>query len=205
MAVAALCLGVAGTVEVHFENKDGGFFLKHIPRSYPLASAGAAGAATAGGGTTSVVGDGDQDGEDAALGVGAPSGAGSVLSVDRFTVFQTAEPVSVRASYGPFSTKQTVPARYIVPDPVEQLPGPSQDAPLNISQLGVARHLDMSAHMVRADVARDQPVLRVLFHTGGEPAARQQHAARQQRVCIVLHVSVPGKAPLTAEIGRAHV
>ncbi|KAK3912238.1 Transmembrane protein 132B, partial [Frankliniella fusca] len=247
----------AGTVEVHFENKDGGFFLKQIPRSYPLASAGAAGAgaaaaaaAAAAAGITSGAPDPDQDGDDGGggvLGVGSPpgAGAGSVLSVDRFTVFQTAEPVSVRASYGPFSTKQTVPARYIVPDPVEQLPGgpPSaegssarvkqepkeeehdrllcfflnaddtlwhrqlmsaqeEDSPLNISALGVARHLDMSAHLVRADVARDQPVLRVLFHTGGDPAARQQHVARarlrQQRVCIVLHASVPGRPPLTA-------
>ncbi|KAE8744779.1 hypothetical protein FOCC_FOCC008595, partial [Frankliniella occidentalis] len=178
-----------------------------------MASAGAAGAGAAAAaaaaaaagitGSTSIVGDPDQDGDEGGggggvLGVGSPPGAGSVLSVDRFTVFQTAEPVSVRASYGPFSTKQTVPARYIVPDPIEQLPGVAPDAPLNISALGVARHLDMSAHMVRADVARDQPVLRVLFHTGGDPAARQQHAARQQRVCIVLHASVPGRPPLTA-------
>lgn len=43
----------------------------------------------------------------------------SVLSTDRFTIVQTTQPVSIRASYGPFSTKQTVPARYIVPDVIE--------------------------------------------------------------------------------------
>lgn len=43
----------------------------------------------------------------------------SVLSVDRFTIVQTTQPVSIRASYGPFSTKQTVPAKFIVPDAVE--------------------------------------------------------------------------------------
>lgn len=42
-----------------------------------------------------------------------------ILSVDRFTVVQQTQPVSIRASYGPFSTKQTVPARYIVPDAAE--------------------------------------------------------------------------------------
>lgn len=43
----------------------------------------------------------------------------SVLSLDRFTVVETTQPVSIRASYGPFSTKQTVPARYIVPDTMD--------------------------------------------------------------------------------------
>lgn len=122
-----LFAGAAGTVEVHFENKDGGFFLKQIPRSYPLGASGAAGAASAAAAAAGigVAVEADQDSDDAGLGVGL-SAAGTVLSVDRFTVFQTAEPVSVRASYGPFSTKQTVPARYIVPDPVEQLPGATQ-------------------------------------------------------------------------------
>lgn len=45
--------------------------------------------------------------------------ASSLLSVDRFTIVQTQQPVSIRASYGPFSTKQTVPAKFIVPDAVE--------------------------------------------------------------------------------------
>lgn len=43
----------------------------------------------------------------------------SILSVDRFTTVQSTQPVSIRASYGPFSTKQTVPARFIVPDTIE--------------------------------------------------------------------------------------
>lgn len=45
----------------------------------------------------------------------------SVLSFNRFTVAQANHPVSIRASYGPFSTKQTVPARYIVPEDTENL------------------------------------------------------------------------------------
>lgn len=39
-----------------------------------------------------------------------------MLSFNRFTVAQANHPVSIRATYGPFSTKQTVPARYIVPE-----------------------------------------------------------------------------------------
>lgn len=85
-----LVTGVAGTVEVHFENKDGGFFLKHTPRQHFPAVADLSGL-----GSREV----------------APDGS-AVLSVDRFAVFQTSQPLSVRATYGPFSTKQTVPARY---------------------------------------------------------------------------------------------
>lgn len=98
--------GVAGTVEVHFENKDGGFFLKHTARQhYPVVA--------------------DLGALPGTMGREAVPGGGSLLSVDRFTVFQTLQPMSVRATYGPFSTKQTVPARYIVPDP----------APLNNTSL----------------------------------------------------------------------
>lgn len=134
----------------------------------------------------------------------APSS--SILSIDKFTVFQTSEPASVRATYGPFSTKQTVPARYIVPDPLETLPGPemrrnvtasSSLAMMDVQDLG-ARHLDMSAHLVGASVSRDSPVLRVLFHAGSEAGGRRQLLARHQRVCVLLQASLPGKNPLTA-------
>lgn len=87
-----LLAGVAGTVEVHFENKDGGFFLKHTPRQQFPAVADLSGLGAR---------EGPQDGV-------------TVLGVDRFTVFQTSQPMSVRATYGPFSTKQTVPARYSI-------------------------------------------------------------------------------------------
>lgn len=44
-----------------------------------------------------------------------------MLSFNRFTVVQANQPVSIRATYGPFSTKQTVPARYIVPEETESV------------------------------------------------------------------------------------
>ncbi|XP_046389656.1 uncharacterized protein LOC124158549 isoform X2 [Ischnura elegans] len=135
--------GVAGSLEVHFENKDGGFFLKHDRSdpgdrsralhhlfSSPMHGGGQRRKDSDGGlddpsrGTQDGLlseEDDDDEGDD-----GAPKGPddeeggeAAILSVDRFAVFQTSRPISVRATYGPFSTKQTVPARYIVPDPID--------------------------------------------------------------------------------------
>lgn len=190
-------------MEVHFENKDGGFFLKHTPRQYypsrtETLTPGTVGMVPMPGAPSGVMS------SSASVIVPPP---GSVLSVDKFTVFQTSEPASVRATYGPFSTKQTVPARYIVPDPLEALPGPetrrnltasSSAALMDAQELG-ARHLDMSAHLVGSSIPRDAPVLRVLFHAGSEAGGRRQLLlARHQRVCVLLHASLPGKTPLTA-------
>ncbi|KAG8293803.1 hypothetical protein J6590_010793 [Homalodisca vitripennis] len=159
---------VAGTVEVHFENKDGGFFLKHTPRQHYPAVADLSGLG----------------------GKESPSDGSTLLSIDRFTVFQTSQPMSVRATYGPFSTKQTVPARYIVPDPM----------PMNASSLSLdmdlsgGHHLDMSAHVVRPEIPRDSPVLRVLFHTGADPRLPRH----QQQVCILVHAVMGDRPALTA-------
>lgn len=156
-------------MEVHFENKDSGFFLKHTARwngaGPPPEPAGA-----------------------------APPGA--LLSLDRFTVLQGSAPASVRATYGPFSTKQTVPARYAVPDPLEP---PRRNASLFELQEATAHRLDVSAHLVFRELPRDAPVLRVLFHTGGEGGARRA-AGRPRRVCITLHATL-GSRTLTATCG----
>ncbi|KAG7307192.1 hypothetical protein JYU34_007345, partial [Plutella xylostella] len=164
-----LLTGTAFAVEVHFENKDSGFFLKHTAR---WSGAGPA---------------------------PEPAGAappGALLSLDRFTVLQGSAPASVRATYGPFSTKQTVPARYAVPDPLEP---PRRNATLIELQEATAHRLDVSAHLVFRELPRDSPVLRVLFHTGGEGGARRA-AARPRRVCITLHASL-GTRTLTATCG----
>ncbi|KAG7188455.1 hypothetical protein KM043_008095 [Ampulex compressa] len=186
---------VAASVEVHFENKDGGFFLKHTPRQYYPAR------------TDAIPPVSPSTGASSTTGAGSPP-PGSVLSIDKFTVFQTSEPVSVRATYGPFSTKQTVPARYIVPDPLDALPGPetrrnlTAATILDAQELG-ARHLDMSAHLVGNSVPRDSPVLRVLFHAGSEAGGRRQLLlTRHQRVCVVLHASLA--APLRNNAGRSN-
>ncbi|XP_039747216.1 transmembrane protein 132E [Pararge aegeria] len=121
---------------------------------------------------------------------------GALLSLDRFTVLQGSAPASVRATYGPFSTKQTVPARYAVPDPLEP---PRRNASLVELQDATAHRLDVSAHLVFRELPKDAPVLRVLFHTGGEGGARRA-AARPRRVCITLHASIGNKI-LTATCG----
>ncbi|CAH1154164.1 unnamed protein product [Phaedon cochleariae] len=164
-------------VNVHFENKDGGFFIKQQPRQHFPPPPPSPGVETSTAGT--------------------PGGLSGVpLSVDRFTVFQSSQPISVRATYGPFSTKQTVPARYIVPDPLPlNTSGPAIDL-----QDQATHHLDMSAHVVRSEVPRDSPVLRVVFHTGTDPGGRRQVllARRRQKVCVALHASMGDKTPLHA-------
>lgn len=152
-------------MNVHFENKDGGFFLKQLPRQHFQPN------------------------------TELETTPGTLLSVDRFTVFQSSQPISVRATYGPFSTKQTVPARYVVPDPFPlNTTGPVVD----LQELAT-HHLDMSAHIVRNEIPRDSPVLRVLFHAGTDPSGRRQILfARHHQVCIVLHATMANKSPLSA-------
>lgn len=92
------CLDFASSVQVSFDKPDSGFFFKHStvqPQQQLL---------------NNPISD---------LKNSSPSSKeskDSVLSFNRFTVAQANHPVSIRASYGPFSTKQTVPARYIVPE-----------------------------------------------------------------------------------------
>ncbi|XP_013182085.1 PREDICTED: transmembrane protein 132B [Papilio xuthus] len=167
--ILVLLTGVTLAVEVHFENKDSGFFLKHTAR---WSGAGP---------------------PPEPVGTALP---GALLSLDRFTVLQGSAPASVRATYGPFSTKQTVPARYAVPDPLEP---PKRNATLVELQDATAHRLDVSAHLVFRELPRDAPVLRVLFHTGGEGGTRRA-ATRPRRVCITLHASL-GSKTLTASCG----
>ncbi|XP_026330069.1 transmembrane protein 132B [Hyposmocoma kahamanoa] len=167
--ILLMLTGTVFAVEVHFENKDSGFFLKHTAR---WNGAGP---------------------PPEPMGTALP---GALLSLDRFTVLQGSAPASVRATYGPFSTKQTVPARYAVPDPLEP---PRRNATLQELQDATAHRLDVSAHLVFRELPRDTPVLRVLFHTGGEGGARRA-AARPRRVCITLHATL-GTRTLTATCG----
>ncbi|KAK9878658.1 hypothetical protein WA026_023108 [Henosepilachna vigintioctopunctata] len=61
-------------------------------------------------------------------------------------------------------------------------------------------HLDVSAHIVRSEIPRDSPVLRVLFHTGTDPGSRRQVLVdrRHQKVCIVLHATMNDHSTLHA-------
>lgn len=170
-------------VEVHFESPDSGFFLKHSPRQ-------------------SVADVTTSQSSSSSSRNGLKSSQDTVLSVDKFTVVQTTQPVSIRASYGPFSTKQTVPARYIVPDISEATTDSSHPAVTTSQNATQALldlqkqsnlHLDISAHLVRPTIPRDSPVLRVLFHAGADlPGGHLQ----RQKICVLLHVSLNSKAPL---------
>ncbi|KAM7347234.1 transmembrane protein 132C dtn isoform 2-T2 [Cochliomyia hominivorax] len=161
-------------VEVHFESADNGFFLKH-PKQPPV--------------TPEIV----TTHSSLHPTIKSRNTYDSVLSVDRFTVVQTTQAVSIRASYGPFSTKQTVPARYIVPDVIENQPDYLNNTTAALIELQQSNlHLDISAHLVSTVVSQDSPVLRVLFHAGADPGGHLQ----RQKICVLLHVSCNNHSPI---------
>ncbi|EDX00985.2 transmembrane protein 132E isoform X1 [Drosophila yakuba] len=172
--IIALQLSLAYSVEVHFEAPDSGFFLKHA-RQPPV--------------TPEIA---NVQTSSAVPPLRQRSTYDSVLSLDRFTVVETTQPVSIRASYGPFSTKQTVPARYIVPDTMDSQSGDYMNNATLLELQQPNMHLDISAHLVRSSVSQDAPVLRVLFHAGADPGGHLQ----RQKVCVLLHVAMGSEQPL---------
>ncbi|XP_042209200.1 uncharacterized protein LOC121857274 [Homarus americanus] len=106
---------------------------------------------------------------------------GGVLDVERFTVLDPTRPALIRATYGPFSTKQTVPARYVLPEFPD-------DEPTNVTEMeGLGQHLpsvphqlEVSAHLVNKEVTRAHPAVRVLVHGAG---ARGHHSPH---VCVTV-------------------
>ena len=100
ISLSYIFIAFSNGVEVHFEAADSGFFLKHSRQPVITSEISTTHSSLLPSSKSRTTYD-------------------SVLSVDRFTVVQTTQAVSIRASYGPFSTKQTVPARYIVPDILE--------------------------------------------------------------------------------------
>lgn len=114
--------------------------------------------------------------------------SGAVLSVDRFTVLQDVPQTSIRASYGPFSTKQTVPSRYLIPDPNSAslssggngTGGTASSSSANGLSGGGAvdiSSMDVSAHLVQQRVFRESPVVRTLFHVGYSVVRSQSGSA----------------------------
>ncbi|XP_050428697.1 transmembrane protein 132E [Adelges cooleyi] len=133
-----LIIGYVSPVEVHFDNPDGGFFVRH-----PL-------------------GTGRQSQQQQ-----SDDNEGAVLSIDRFTVLQDVPQTSIRASYGPFSTKQTVPSRYLIPDPSAAMSNNYNGTGSPPSSLAAdISSMDVSAHLVQEHVYRENPVVRTLFHVG---------------------------------------
>uniref|UniRef100_A0A2S2QS55 Transmembrane protein n=1 Tax=Sipha flava TaxID=143950 RepID=A0A2S2QS55_9HEMI len=160
-------IGFVTPVEVHFDNPDGGFFVRH-----PMV-----------GGS----GSGRQQQQQQQMG---GDDGGAVLSVDRFTVLQDVPQTSIRASYGPFSTKQTVPSRYLIPDPNAagmsgggNGTGTPAGGPYAIGGVVAAAvdisSMDVSAHLVQRRVYRETPVVRTLFHVGYSVVRSQSVASGQ--------------------------
>lgn len=96
-------------------------------------------------------------------------------SVNKFKLFQTSDPVSIRATYGPFSTKKTVLAKYIVPNSLNALPSLDSkkinesnlinSALLEVKELN-ALHLDMymSAYIVIKENRKSIYLIKNLIH-----------------------------------------
>ncbi|XP_063595333.1 transmembrane protein 132E-like [Penaeus indicus] len=141
----------SGGVDVHFLNPDSGFFLR------------------------------PEDSLGAPLATGVGGGDGGVLDVKRFTVLDPTRPTLIRAKYGPFSTKQTVPARYVLPEFQDEEEANVTEADLLGRHLPPVPHqLEVSAHLVNTEVTRAHPALRVLVHGAG---ARGHHSPH---VCVTV-------------------
>jgi hypothetical protein len=160
-------------VEMHFEPKDGGFFIRP-PTPGPSSTATSSSSASAE--TDFML---DNELVDPAI-----------LNTEHFTVLPSSQPVSIRVMYGPFSTKQTVPVRLLVPDPLDNSPGGSNNGTGGFgNDPEMIPPLDLSAHIVTPTVPKDTPILRVLFHAGqtafGLPMPPQSQArGTRQQVCI---------------------
>lgn len=161
-------------IEMHFEPKDGGFFIRP-PQSGPSSTVSSSSASAE---VQDLAGDSELSGdrEDPSL-----------LNTEHFTVLPSSQAVSIRVMYGPFSTKQTVPIRLLVPDPLDNSPGNGTGGMGNDPEM--IPPLDLSAHIVTPTVPKDTPILRVLFHAGqtafGLPIAPQNPArGTRQQVCF---------------------
>lgn len=158
-------------IEMHFEPKEGGFFIR--PPSTPASMTSASSTSS----STSDELDLKELDSFADL---------STVTTEHFTVLPSSQPVSIRVLYGPFSTKQSVPVRLLVPDPLDSPGGPNGTG--GYSDPEMIPPLDLSAHIVTPTVPKDSPILRVLFHAGqtafGLPITTQANSrGNRQQVC----------------------
>ncbi|XP_022254425.1 transmembrane protein 132C-like [Limulus polyphemus] len=127
--------------------------------------------------------------------------SGMTSKSERFTLIHPSSTVTVRAYYGPFSVKQTVMPALIIPavnenwnSSQEDLGGESERTPL--LAVPSSGDTDIIAHIVTHEVHRDQPVLRVLFHSSrvSDPKTRQDsHNIHKGTLCVALYVSYQEK------------
>lgn len=111
------------------------------------------------------------------------AGTGGILKVEKFTVLDGTRPALIRASYGPFSTKQTVPARFVLP----QFPEDENATLTASSDVVGGSQLEVSAHIISKRVTRARPTIRVLIHGSG---AKGHHSAH---VCVTVLVRMANR------------
>ena len=88
--------------------------------------------------------------------------ASNLCNVFRFTVLKSARPVTLKAEYGPFMTRQTVPTQYFMPN-LSGRDGPRSNDDLNkeVSRESTPsvitdfkpHQMDLSAHLVTKEVS----------------------------------------------------
>lgn len=116
---------------------------------------------------------------------------------EKFTLLYPSSSVTVRASYGPFSVKQTVLPALLTPSSSTFTTNITDDAdqwePSGVltsgSQSPISTDLEISAHLVTHEIQRDRPVLRVLFHSNrvADPKPHQ-HVEDKGAYCVALYV-----------------
>jgi transmembrane protein 132 len=154
-------LGNCACIDVHFDDATSGYFIKESDTA--------------------------SSDDDSRLGEGRGSSpAPSTLEIheeSKFTVLRSSQLVSLKGSYGPFLSRQTVPASHFIPDLAVNTN--SSNNVLQPDSIGDLKPhlLELSAHIVTKEVRKDQPVLRVLFHSGQRGFRGQ---SKRNSVCIVL-------------------
>lgn len=160
-------LGYCTGIDVHFEDAASGFFIKELE---------------SGGEESTKLGEG--------RGTSSTPTPLEVQQESKFTVLRSSQLVNLKASYGPFLSRQSVPASHFIRDLAVNTN--SSNNVLQPDSVGDLKPhlLDLSAHIVTKEVRKDQPVLRVLFHSG-QRGFRGQN--KRNSVCIVLSAVLNNK------------
>lgn len=91
-----------------------------------------------------------------------PAGPDSkVVLRERLTVPHPQLPGRIQVTYGPFEAKQTLPGQFVIP--IINFPQDNYSLPFDNTDHA---SMDITAHIVSTDLRRENPILRVLFHSG---------------------------------------
>ena len=133
-----------------------------------------------------------------------------IMLKERLVVLRPSHPSKIQVIYGPFEAKQTLPAQFVIP--IVNFPQDNLSLPFDNTD---HTSMDITAHVVNSDLRRENPVLRVLFHSGkhfhslvdeegsdkknAEEVWDEDQNAELMQTCIALKVQNPnGGSPLTS-------